>query len=120
MLLRQRSAVVGHGHRQEVILDIRVLDPRPAADESARLKVIGGPQAVLAQNPAHADERLAERIHMLVQRDRLFARHLEIKLQVVLQVLTHSRQIVHHRNPERTATPPPAPLPKASTAAATQ
>ena len=94
------------------------LIPGPAADEAARLEVIGRAQAALRQQPAHADERLAERIHVLVQRDRLLAGHLEIKLQMILQVLAHARQIVHHRNAERLQAPPPARRRTASTVAA--
>ncbi len=101
VLLRERRAVVGHRHGQEVILDVRIGDARAAADEPAGLEMIGRPQAILAQQPACADQRAIPPVDRGVQGDRLLARHLEIKLQVILQVLADARQIVHHLDAER-------------------
>jgi hypothetical protein len=98
MLPSKRGTVVTDGNGEKVVLDIRIPDAGAAADEPTGLEVIGGTQAVVSQQPARADERLAERIHVLVQSDGLQTGDLEIKLHVVLEVLSHPGQIMHNGN----------------------
>ena len=76
-----------------MILDVGVALAGATADEAAGLEVIGRPQAVLAQHPAQADQRLAVGRHLRIQRDRLGAGDLKVEFQVVLQILTHSGEL---------------------------
>src|SRR5215469_13718558 len=75
-------------------LHIRIAHPRAAANETAGLEMIAGSQPVVAQQPARADERAAPQRHVRVQRDRLTARDLKVELEVILEILTHPREIV--------------------------
>ena len=63
--------------------------------------MIGGAQAVLAQQPARADQRAIPQIDGRVQGDRFLAGDLEIEFQMILQVLADAGQIVNHGNAER-------------------
>ena len=54
--LGERRPVVGDGERQEMILDVGVLDAGPAADEAAGLEMVGGAEPVAEQEPAQADD----------------------------------------------------------------
>jgi hypothetical protein len=47
-----------------------------------------------------------------IQRHGLLAGDLKVKLQVVLQILPHSRQILHQRDAQRTAAQQPGPTPE--------
>src|SRR5581483_1469806 len=100
MLASERRAVIVHGHGQEVELNVRIIDARATADETTGLEVVGRAQTLLGENPTGADERLAERRHFRKERDGLLAGHLEIELQVILEVFTHPRQVVHYTDPE--------------------
>jgi hypothetical protein len=100
VLLRERRAVVGHRHRQEMILDVGIGDARAAADEAAGLEMIGGAEAVLAQQPAQRRSApSASRIDRGVQRDRLLAGHLKIEFQMILQILADARQVLDDSMP---------------------
>ena len=85
-------SIVGHGHGQEVVLEIRVANAGAAADEAAGLEMVGRPESGAREQPPRADPSLGERIHHRVERHRLTARHLEVELEVVVQVLTHPGQ----------------------------
>ena len=81
--------------------------------------MIGGAQAVLAQQPARADQRtLPQRLIDEYRVIGSLAGDLEVELQVILQVLADARQIVHDLDAERRAAPPPARRRRASAAAA--
>ena len=102
MALRQRLAVIGHGERQEVVLQIRIVDAGRGCARSRRIsKWFVAPEPVMAQQPAHADPRLGQRAHRRIERDRLATLHLEIEFQMVLQVLAHAWQLLHHLDAER-------------------
>src|SRR3982074_1388749 len=77
-------------------LDVRVAYAGAGADEAAGLEVIAGPEAVLGEEPARADERAAHDRYLRIEGDRLAAGDLEVELQVILQVLAHTRQFAHH------------------------
>ena len=57
VLARQGRAVVGDRHRQEMELDVGVANARARADEAAGLEMIGGADALAAQEPLRADQR---------------------------------------------------------------
>src|SRR6185312_6928221 len=80
----------------EMELNVVITDARTAADETAGLEVIARAETVLRHNPAHPDQRLPPWPHVRVKGDRLLARHLEVKLEVILQVLTYAREVMHH------------------------
>ena len=77
-------------------LDVRVAHAGAAADEAAALEVIAGAEAVPGEEPARADERAAHQRNLRVKRDGLAAGDLKVELQVILQVLAHTRQLAHH------------------------
>ena len=79
-------AVVAHGEGQEVVLDVRVLHAGAGADEAAGFEVVGGAEAIPEQEPARADQALGDKVPVAVERDRLAALHLQVDLQMVLQV----------------------------------
>ncbi len=89
-------AVVAHRGGQEMILNVRPLQAGLRPDESAAFEVIGRTQARFEEEPACADQELAERVQLTVQRDRLGAAELEIDFQVVLKIAADAGQIVHH------------------------
>ena len=60
--------------------------------------MVGGTQAVLAQNPAHTNLQLVPPVQLAVERDRLFAPVLKVKFQMVLQVLTNTGQLMLDHN----------------------
>ena len=95
---RGTAAVVVHGDRQEVILQVRVLDTGAAADEAARLEVAGGAQALAEEHPVDADLQLVPGLERRVERHRLLAGVLDVDLQVVLQVLADARAVGRHRD----------------------
>src|SRR4029077_10310866 len=96
VLARECRAVIIHRQRQEMKLDVRVAHPGAAADEAAGLEVIAGAEAVLGEEPARADERAAHDRYLRIKRDGLAAGDLEVELQMILQVLAHTRQFAHH------------------------
>src|SRR5689334_1308857 len=87
MLPGERLPVIGHGKRQEMKLQVGHLDAGPRADEAANLEMIGGSEAVAKGEPAEPDERLRPRPNGGIERDRPRARHLEIELEMVLEIL---------------------------------
>ena len=89
-------AVVAHRRRQEVVLDVGPLEPGTRADEGAGLEVVGGAEAALEEDPAGADQALADGPQLRVEGDRLGAAELEVDLDVILQVGADPRQVVHH------------------------
>ena len=75
MLARQLIAVVGHRERQEMILDVGMLDARARADERAGLEMVAARRAPCRRmQPTQADETAAENPGVAVERDRLLAR----------------------------------------------
>src|SRR3954451_13766739 len=93
-------AVIGHGERQEVVLQIRITDARPAAHEAAGFEMVRGTRPVMAQQPAQADPYPGCPAHRRIERDRFATRHLEIEFQMILQVLAHTWQFLHHLDAE--------------------
>src|SRR5258708_10244921 len=81
-------------------LDVRVAHAGAAADEAAGLEVVAGAEAVMPQQPAHADQRTAQERDLRVERDRLAGCDLEVELEVILEILTHAAQLVHERQAE--------------------
>src|SRR2546423_12427709 len=77
-------------------VDGRVAPAGAAAEEAAALEVIAGAQSVAGKEPARADERAAHERNLRVKRDGLAAGDLKVELQVILQVLAHTRQLAHH------------------------
>ncbi len=58
--------------------------------------MIGGAETVFAQQPAGTDERAAQDIDRRIESDRLPAGDLEIKFQMILQILAHASQMPDH------------------------
>ena len=94
------AAVVVHRDRQEMVLQIGMLDARARADEGARLEVAGRAEPPFQQDPLQADARLVPGPLRRVQRDRLGARVLDVDLQMVLEIAADARQVRHRRDLE--------------------
>ena len=75
-----------------MVLQIRVQNTGIAADETARLKMVGRPQAGAKQQPLDTDLQLGKGSHGRIEGDRLFAAVLHIGFQVVMQVLPDAAQ----------------------------
>ena len=59
-------------------------------------KWLVAPRPVLEEQPLQPDHALREPVQLRVERDRLRGLQLEIDLEMVLQVLAHAGQGVHH------------------------
>src|SRR6185312_393307 len=94
-----RAAVVTRRDRQEVILEVGMLDADMAADETAGLEMVGGTESGAEERPLDADQELPQRVLQHgVERDRLQAAVLDVGLDVVLQVLPDTGQVLHDGN----------------------
>ena len=89
--LGRRLAVVAHRRREEVVLDVGIVDAGRRAHEGRRLELVGGAEPGLEEQPLRADQRLGERVEHRVERDRLGRFLLDVELQMVLQVLRRRR-----------------------------
>src|SRR5262245_1433685 len=70
----------------------RVTDVRSATDKTARLEVIGCPEAALEYQPREADACFGPGSHDAVECDRLPAGHLHIDLEMILQIGADARK----------------------------
>jgi hypothetical protein len=84
--LDRGAPVVAHGERQEVVLDVGVLDAGAGAHEGGRLELVGGAEPRLGEEPARADQRLGDQVVVAVEGDRLGRGLLDVDLEVVLEV----------------------------------
>ena len=87
-----------HGQRHEGELKIGMLDTGAAADEGAGLEMIARSMAVMGQEPLQADQPFSRRLAGGVEADRLQAAMLDDDVGMIVQVRSHARQIVAHRN----------------------
>ena len=60
VLASQRRAVVGDGHRQEMELNVWIVNAGARADKAASLKMIGGAETTPAHEPFGPDDRAPE------------------------------------------------------------
>src|SRR6185437_13444687 len=81
-----------------MILDVGMANTGATADEAAALEMIGGAEAIMAEQPARADRELRERPRGRIERHLLRAGELEVEFQMILQIGADTRQIVHDRN----------------------
>ena len=66
------------------------------SDETCGFKMIACAQIGLEQNPAHADEQLADGPHMSVQRHGKLCLILDDGFQMVVEIFPHTRQFMKH------------------------
>ena len=100
VLIHLFLAVVRDRDRQEVVLEVGVADARAAADEAARLEMIGGAEPRAEEKPLDADPAHRQQVLRRVERDRLRARVLHVGFDVVLQVLADSGNVGDRRDVE--------------------
>ena len=92
-------AVVTHGHRQEVEHEVRVILILIGAHEAAAFKVGGSNRALVGQQPLQTHERPAPLIQVrLGGSGGLGGLILDVDLEVVLQVLAHTWQVLDDVN----------------------
>ena len=101
MPLRRGLAIIAHGNRQEMILDIGIIDPRRRADKGAGLKLVRGPKPLFGEQPLRPDQRLAPEIPVFIERDRQLRGELEIDLHMVLQIGPDAGPVCDNLNPMR-------------------
>ena len=101
MLAGKRRAVVGDRHRQEMELDVGVANARARADEAAGLEMIGGAEALAAQEPLRPDQRAPNEAGVGKERDRLFGGDLESEFEMILQILADTGPVGDDVDPER-------------------
>ncbi len=94
MFAHRVAAVVVDRHRQEMELDVGPGELRAGADEAASLELVAGTDTLAGEQPLRTDRRLVVQLQRRVQRYRLGAGVLQVHLQMVLQVLPDTRQIV--------------------------
>src|SRR5215471_11541419 len=88
-VLRNDSApVVADRERQEMVLDVGPTHARARTDKGAAFEMVRGTWPVMKHQPAQANQCLRPWFSCRVKCDRLAASDLEIKLQMVLQVLS--------------------------------
>ena len=92
-------AVIAHGNRQEVVLDIGVFDARMAADEGGTFELVRGTGATTRQKPAAAYPGLPEKVPVTVEGNRLFRGHLDVDLEMVLEVRADAGRVPDHLDP---------------------
>ncbi|MNT63253.1 hypothetical protein D3C72_2010530 [compost metagenome] len=61
--------------------------------------MVTGTQAVFEQQPAQADQRLAQQVHLAVERHRLLAGVLDVDFRMVLKVFADPWQVVADLDP---------------------
>ena len=108
MVTRARTLSHGHGThlageraREEVELEVRVLDPCAGADEPAGLEVRRGAHPAVEQKPLDAPHRHVVRERGIVERDWPLALPLHVGVQMVLQILAHPGEVVGWRDAGR-------------------
>ena len=80
---------------------VRILHVVVATHEATGLEVVRRPRAPAEEQPQKADPRTLPHLQRWLLGDRLRARVLDIHLEVILQMLTNTRKVMHHRNVER-------------------
>src|SRR5690625_5231176 len=85
-------AVVTDRDGKEVEHQVRVGDLHVGADETAGLEVVGDSRTATEQ-PLKSDNRGPPPCEHRRERNRLFTRVLDVDLQMILKVLTHSREM---------------------------
>ena len=79
-------------------LNVGIINRRTAANKPSRLEVVSGAWPTLEQVPVNADGNLVVPLQRRIDGHRLRTSLLHIHLQVILQVLTHTRQVFHQWN----------------------
>ncbi len=105
VLARQRRAVIGDGHRQEMELNVGIANAGARADEAAGLEMIGGAEAPSAHKPLGADEGAPEEAGMRKERDRLLGGDLKSEFEMVLQVFANAGPVGNDVDPKRAQFP---------------
>src|SRR6186713_1021385 len=88
-----RLAVIADGDRQEMILDIRLLQPRRGTQEGAGFELVGSAEAALGKQPLCTSDTLPEPWQPGIERHRLGRDLLEIEFHMVLQIGADARPI---------------------------
>ena len=97
-----RGAVVTHGNRQEVVHQVRPLDVVIAACESATLEGVRGTRTRTQEQPLSTDKRTTPQFQLWIERNRLLTTVLDVNLKMVLEILTHTREVMNGIDTNRT------------------
>src|SRR5699024_6205145 len=83
--------VIGHRHRQKMVLNIRKRHTRFTANETTGFEVIGRPKPFSGCTPLRADPTLGQRALRRIEGNRLFAAALTVSFEMILQSLADVR-----------------------------
>ena len=97
---RRGFAVVAYGDRQEMDLNVRVLDAGPRSNERSALEMIRCARTRSEQQPLNGGPGTTRKVPVLVQRYREFARLLHVDFQMILKVCSNAPPIAHNLDPE--------------------
>jgi hypothetical protein len=93
--------VVADSSRQKMILNVWPFNAGPGPNKTAGFKMIGRTKTGLGQHPLRANPKLGKQSEVPIHGDGLSTPVLKVNLQMVLQVLPHTRQVVANRHPGR-------------------
>ena len=88
--------VIRNGEGQKVKLNIGIDDASTATNMTTTLKMVGRAQAPMGEQPLSPYLGLSQQLDCWIQSDWLRALLLEVKLEVIHQVLADTRAVVQH------------------------
>ena len=86
-------AVVAHGDRKKVVLDVRIVDAGSGPNEGAGFELVRCSRTGFEKEPSCADQRLSDQVPVFVERDRLNALLLNVDFGVVLKIPAHTAPV---------------------------
>ena len=98
MTLCGRLAVIAHGNRQKVILDVGIIHAGGRANKRTAFELIAGSGSGAIEKPTGADISLAHQVPVSKQANGLRGGGLNVEFQMILQILAHTRTVRDHRN----------------------
>ena len=96
----RRLAIIAHRNGQEVELDIGIVDASARPHKATAFELVRGPRTGPREKPARADVGFADKAPVFVQADRLARGHLDVNLEVVLQVRADARPVGDNLDPQ--------------------
>lgn len=94
-----RLAIIAHGDRQEVILDIGVFDPALVRMKAQASNWFDAPRPLPVRSHCAPTNALPQRLPVFVKGYRLAGRKLHIDLKVILQVRPHTLAVGNNVDP---------------------
>ena len=90
--------IIAHSDGQEMVLQVGVLHAGAAADEPCGFELVRRTRPGPVEHPSRADIGLAQKVPIAREAHRLGRGHLDVKLQMILQVLAHAGPVGDQRD----------------------